>query len=189
VYVVFFDKRCRKGDPNKDAHIEVLRLSPEEALAVKTRHPQEYRNEMAEFCRKFLGPPGDELFNCGAGKTCCVDAYGLLQPCLALRAPELTYDLRNGSLREALTDFFPKLLDLRATNPHYLERCARCFLKGLCEQCPAKSWSETGRLDTPVELLCLSAHVEARWLGLIGQEENAWEVRDWQARIKKAFGF
>jgi hypothetical protein len=62
-------------------------------------------------------------------------------------------------------------------------------LKGLCEQCPAKSWSETGRLDTPVELLCLSAHVEARWLGLIGQEENAWEVRDWQARIKKAFGF
>jgi hypothetical protein len=41
--------------------------------------------------------------------------------------------------------------DIRATNPEYLRRCALCFLHGLCEQCPAKSWAEHSTLDTPVE--------------------------------------
>ncbi len=184
-YVIFFEKRHRKDDPKKDHQIPALRLSPEEALAFQTHYPQQYRKGLNEFCRKFLGPPGDELFNCGAGKTCCVDAYGRLQPCMGLRAAELTYDLNNGSLEEALRDFFPRLRDLRATNPDYLQRCARCFLKSLCEQCPGKSWVETDCLDKPIELLCSSAHAEARWLGLIGQEEYAWEVRDWRPRIQK----
>ncbi len=108
---------------------------------------------------------------------------------MGLRAPELAYDLKTGSLEEALRDFFPILRDLRATNSHYMETCARCFLKSLCEQCPAKSWIETGQLDTPIDLLCSSTHAEARWLGLIGQDENAWEVRDWRPRIEKTFGF
>jgi radical SAM protein with 4Fe4S-binding SPASM domain len=187
--VIFFDKRSRQDDPKKDRQIETLRLSPEDGLAIKTRNRHQYQKEMTEFCRKFLGPPGNELFGCGAGNACCVDAYGCLQPCMSLRAPELTYDLRNGSLQEALRDFFPRLCDLRADNPKYMERCARCFLKGLCEQCPAKSWSETGCLDTPVELLCLSAHAEARWLGLIGPEEHAWEVWDWPSRIERGCRF
>ncbi len=187
-YAMFFEKRHRKDDPEKDRRIQALRLSPEEALAVMTRDAQQYRKGANEFCRKFLGPPGDKLFNCGSGHACCVDAYGRLQPCMGLRAPELTYDLNNGSLEGAVRDFFPRLRDLRAVNQLYLQRCARCFLKGLCEQCPAKSWVETGSLDTPIDLLCSSTHEEARWLGLIAQEENAWEVRDWCSRIRKAFG-
>ena len=188
-YAIFFEKRCRQDNPEKDRQIQALRLSPEEALAVKTRDPQQNRKAMTDFCQKFLGPPSEELFGCGAGKALCVGAYGDLQPCLTLRAPELTYDLRNGSLQDALVNFFPRLLELRPADPKYLERCARCFLKGLCEQCPAKSWSETGHLDTPVELLCLSAHAEARWLGLIGPEEHAWEVRDWRSRIERGCRF
>jgi len=188
-YAIFFETRHRKDNPEKDRKIQALRLSPEEALAIKTRDPQQYRREMREFSQKFLGPPGDSLFGCGAGDTCCVDAYGRLQPCMGLRARELTYDLRNGSLQEALREFFPRLRELRAINPRYRERCARCFLKSLCEQCPAKSWVESGSLDTPVELLCLSTHAEARWLGLSGSQEYAWEVSDWRSRIKKAFGF
>ena len=188
-YALFFEKRHRNDDPEKDRRIQALRLSPEEALAVMTREPQQYRQGASDFCRTFLGPPGDKLFNCGSGHACCMDAYGRLQPCMGLRAPELTYDLSNGSLEEAVRDFFPRLRDLRAVNPQYLDRCARCFLKGLCEQCPAKSWVENGSLDTPIDSLCLSTHAEARWLGLVGREENAWEVRDWRSRIKKAFGF
>ncbi len=188
-YALFLEKRSRKDNPAKDRQIQDLRLSPELVLAAKTRNPQQYRTDMRMFSQKFLGPPGDELFACGAGHACCVDAYGRLQPCMSLRAPDLTYDLRKGSLREALRDFFPRLRELRATNPDYLERCARCFLKSLCEQCPAKSWNETGYLDTPVQLLCLSTHAEARWLGLIEPDETAWEVWDWRSRIKKAFGF
>lgn len=188
-YTTFLEKRNRKDDSKKDRQIQALRLSPEEALAVKTRDPQQYRKEIREFSRKFLGPPGDTLFGCGAGHSCCVDAYGRLQPCMGLRATDLSYDLRNGSLEEALRDVFPRLRELRAVNPDYLERCARCFLKSLCEQCPARSWSETGSLDTPIELLCSSTHAEARWLDLIGPQEYAWEVRDWRSRIEKAFTF
>jgi radical SAM protein with 4Fe4S-binding SPASM domain len=79
----------------------------------------------------------------------------------------LTYDLKKGTLKEALTSVFPRLRELRATNPLYLERCARCFLKAMCDQCPAKSWSEHGTLDTPVEYLCKIAHAQALFLGLV----------------------
>ena len=49
---------------------------------------------------------------------------------------------------------------------------ARCFLKGFCEQCPAKSWAESGTLDTPVEYLCEVAHTKARYLGCLDENER-----------------
>ncbi len=128
---------------------------------------------MSEFSQKFLGPPGDKLFDCGAGKACCVDAYRPFATVYGYTSPGP--DLRSAQwviARSAAEISSLCCRGLRATNPHYLERCPRCFLKSLCEQCPAKSWSETGCLDKPVELLCLSAHAEARWLGLIGSEGN-----------------
>ena len=88
------------------------------------------------------------------------------------------------SLHDALTDFFPQARELRATNPDYLARCARCFLKGLCDQCPAKSWQEHGTLDTPVEYLCQVAHAKARFFGLLAEGEMAWEVENWRERIR-----
>jgi hypothetical protein len=57
-------------------------------------------------------------------------------------------------------------------------------LKGLCAQCPAKSWSEHGTLDTPVEYECQVAHAQARYLGLIEEGEMAWDVVDWKGRIE-----
>lgn len=100
-----------------------------------------------------------------------------------LRHPNTVYNLKTGSLKDALINFFPKLRETRAINPKYLTRCARCFLKGLCEQCPAKSWAEYGTLDTPVEYLCRVAHEQAIFLELIKDEEKAWQVMDWQDRI------
>jgi radical SAM protein with 4Fe4S-binding SPASM domain len=132
-----------------------------------------------------MRPAGDKLFSCGAGHGGCVDAYGKFQPCMMLRHPDCVYDLKRGSLNEALTDFFPKLREIKSVNQDYLMRCAKCFLKGFCEQCPAKSWMEHGTLDTPVEYLCEIAHVQARFLGFLKKFENAWEVENWQERIKK----
>ncbi len=190
-----FELRHRRDDPAKNARIAGLRATPDEAVAWLARNPR-YREEMREFCGKFMRPPGDRLFNCGAGLGACVDAYGRAQMCLSLRAPETVVDLRAGgnetagdgvkaSLRRALSEFFPRQREQRATNPEYLRRCARCFLKGLCEQCPAKSWMEHGTLDTPVEYLCAVAHAQARFLGLIAAGENAWEVENWRERIAR----
>ncbi len=184
-YSMFFDLRDRRDNPAKNDAIRALRLSPEEGIAIEARRGRRRLKEMDHFCRKFLGPPGDKLFRCGAGAGGCVDAYGRFQPCMGLRAPEFGYDLRAGSLREALTDFFPRVLAVKAANPDYLARCARCFLKSLCEQCPAKSWTESGTLDTPVEHLCEVAHAQARDLGLVGSGERGWTVRDWKSRQVK----
>jgi len=185
-YSMFFDLRCRRDSHEKNREIEGLRLSPSDGLKILTRRREEYVKDMREFCSKFMGPPGETLFSCGAGVGGgCVDAYGYFHPCLPLKYPGTAYDLRGGSLRDALTRFFPEVREMKAGNPDYLARCARCFLKGLCEQCPAKSWMEHGALDTPVEYLCRVAHAQARYLGLIEDGERAWEVEDWRERIER----
>lgn len=183
-YAVFLDLRARRDLPVKNRLIRKLRFSPQEGLTLFSRRESEYRQGIKPFSIKFMYPQGNQLFNCGAGEGGCVDAYGQYQMCMMLRYPDFVYDLKRGTLREALTEVFPRFRETRATNPEYLRRCARCFLKGLCEQCPAKSWSEHGTLDTPVEYLCQVAHAQARYLGLLREDENSWEVKDWQDRIK-----
>jgi radical SAM protein with 4Fe4S-binding SPASM domain len=182
---MFFDLRGRRDSEEKNQFIRNLRPSPEEALKTLTRSPKTYIKEMKAFCSRFMFPSGSRLFLCNSGRgDVCVDAYGHLQPCMLLRDPEVTYDLKEGSLKDALTDFFPRMRKMEAKDPQYLIRCARCFLKGLCEQCPAKSWIEQGRLDSPVGYLCEMAHAQARYLGLLREAEDAWEVPDWEKRIK-----
>lgn len=185
-YSIFFDLRCRRDSERRNNLIRNLRVSAEEAIEFLTRRREEYLAEMREFCSKFMSPPGDKLFSCGAGiGGGCVDAYGQFQACMLLRHPKTVHKLKKGSLEDAMKNFFPELRDMKATNPDYLARCARCFLKGLCEQCPAKSWMEHGTLDTPVEYFCEIAHAQARYLGLILEGEMAWEVEDWRERIRK----
>jgi radical SAM protein with 4Fe4S-binding SPASM domain len=185
-YSVLLDLRTRRDLPAKNRLIAGLRFSPEEVVALVARREGSYRKAMAQFSARFLRPQGDQLFTCGAGETGCVDAYGVYQMCMLLRHPDVVYDLSRGTIRQALTEAFPRFRELRATNPAYLQRCARCFLRGLCEQCPAKSWTEHGTLDTPVEYLCRVAHAQARYLGLLADGERAWEVVDWQQRIEAA---
>lgn len=183
-YAMFFTLHGRRNR-EKNRLIERIRPPIKEGLKVHARYKDRYFNEMREFCAKFTRPDGDELFSCGSGiGQGCVDAYGYFQPCLMLRHPDTVYNLKKGTLKDALLNFFPQLRKLKATNPDYLIRCAQCFLRGFCGQCPAKSWMEDGTLDTPVEYLCNVAHTQARFLGLVKDTEKAWEVRDWKERIE-----
>lgn len=182
-YAMFFDLRCRRDSAEKNKVIQSVRVSPDEALRMFSRQKKNYIKGMKEFCSKFMRPAGNKLFPCGAGCGGCVDAYGVFQPCMMVRHPDCVYDLRKGSLKDAIEVFFPKVRNMKTKNPEYLRRCGRCFLKGLCEQCPAKSWMEYGTLDTPVEYCCDVAHAQARFLGLIGKGERAWEVKDPKRRV------
>jgi len=185
-YSMFYDLRNRCDNEAKNMYIRGLRLSPQDGLAVLTRDAAKYRKSQIEFAQKFMGPPGEKLFGCGAcsSHSGCLDAYGRLQPCMGVRAQELTVHLAGTPLSDALAQF-PRLREMRATNPDYLRRCALCFLKGLCEQCPAKSWAEHGTLDTPVAYLCEVAHAQARWLGWLGENERGWETAAWRERISQ----
>jgi radical SAM protein with 4Fe4S-binding SPASM domain len=177
-----FDLRHRRDDPAKNERIRSLRSTPEETVEMLRNDPL-YLRETALFCDRFLGQQGAELFNCGAGHGTCIDAYGRAQLCLSLRSPLTVADLHDAPLSQVLEELFPAMLKLEATNPDYLWRCAKCFIKSLCGQCPAKSWAEHGTLDTPVEYLCSVAHAKASFLGLVGEHENAWEVTDWRERV------
>jgi len=181
---LFFELRSRRDSTARNRQITRLRPSPEDGFAFLIRRSQTYRQHMEEFCGRFMAPPSDSLFTCGASRGGCIDAYGKLQLCMALRHPDYVFDMKTGTLKEALSTTFPPYLLERATNSDYLRRCAKCFLRGLCEQCPGKSWSEHGTLDHPVDYLCQLAHIQARYLGLLSESEMAWEVTDWQKRVQ-----
>jgi radical SAM protein with 4Fe4S-binding SPASM domain len=184
-YTLLLDLRARRDSAEKNIFIKGLRPSPDDVVTFLSMRQEKYLKEMREFCSKFMGPPGDRLFSCGAGVNGgCIDAYGHLQPCILLRHPDTVYNLKKGSLKNAMTNFFPKIRQMKAKNPDYLNRCARCFLKGLCEQCPARSWMEHGTLDTPVDYHCEIAHAQAQALGLLEEGERAWQIEHWRERIK-----
>jgi len=183
-YVVHFDFRVRRDSERRNRLIQKLRLAPDEIIRFLGRNRAEYVEGMKEFCSKFISAPKSGLFSCGAGVgRVSVDAYGFFHPCLSLKSPLTRYDLKKGSLKDALTTFIPKVREMTAESSEYLRCCARCFLKGFCEQCPARSWMEQGTLDTPVEYLCRFAHAQAVDLGLLREGEQAWDIEDWKARI------
>jgi radical SAM protein with 4Fe4S-binding SPASM domain len=183
-YVLGFLQRARRDDAEKSRRIKALRAGPEEIVDLVARSAR-YAEDLRDFCRRFTGAPSDKLFDCDFGLSLCVDAYGRAQGCLLLRHPDLIYDLHAGTLAGALREFFPKFAARRAEDPVFLSHCARCCLRGLCEQCPAQSWIEHGTLDTPVEYQCRIAHAHARRLGLLQAGENGWEVTDWPFRLRR----
>jgi radical SAM protein with 4Fe4S-binding SPASM domain len=180
---LLLEMRCRHNSSQQNKRIQDLRMSPEDVVKTINRHKEIYIKDTERFIERFIGPKGNELFCCGAGKAISIDAYGRIQPCLMMRDPSLVFDSRCYELHEALEAFPEMLKQKRATNPNYLSRCSRCFLNGLCEQCPAKSWSEHRTLDTPVEYFCNVAHAQAYDLGLLEEGEYGWEVEDWRERV------
>jgi radical SAM protein with 4Fe4S-binding SPASM domain len=180
---MFFDLRCRRD--KKSALIKKIRVTPQEGLKIITDNKESFVRDTKGLYASFRHFTGDKLFSCAAGHaTGCIDAYGIFQPCMMLRHPDTVYDLKKGSLKEVLANFLPKVGRMKAKNRDYLLRCGRCFIRALCEQCPAKSWMEHGTLDTPVEYLCDIAHAQARFLGLVGKNEKAWQVRGWKKRVR-----
>lgn len=185
-YSMFFDLRCRRDSEEKNCSIRQLRFKPYDGVALLKERREGYFKGIGEFCHRLSGPCADKLFSCNFGVgSACVDSFGNLQGCLLLRHPDAVYDLSRGTLKDALTNFFPKLRMFKAANEGYLSRCARCFLKGLCEMCPAKSWMEHGALDEPVDYLCEIAHAQAEALGLLEKSEKPWEINNWQERIER----
>jgi radical SAM protein with 4Fe4S-binding SPASM domain len=183
--VMLLALRDRRDSDERNALIRSLRMSPEDYLTALSRHRAGYIKETLQFCGEFIGQRGGQLFTCGAGYSPCLDAYGDLQMCLGLRHPDTVFDMATGSLSNALA-FFEEKRGTKASDKAYLEKCAVCFLKGLCEQCPARSWSEHGTLDTPVEYLCDIAHARARDILLLDEDEKGWQVRNWRERVARS---
>jgi len=176
--VVELNLGSKFDDGGKRDLIKKLRLPPEKVLEVVKQDEKRYRKDIERFCHKFSGVPKDDhLFSCGAGVGGChIDAYDNFQLCMLLRQPDCVYSLREGSFEDAWENFVLRVREVRASNARYKEKCQRCGLKLLCDECPAWSWMEHGVLDEPVEYLCEITHAEAVWLGLLKEGEKAWEI-------------
>jgi radical SAM protein with 4Fe4S-binding SPASM domain len=177
--------RARRNEKMRNMEIQGIRMNPEilgrELAAAGSR-----KNILTPFCRPPHGKAGEALFRCGAGlEKVSVDARGRLQPCILLRHPDTAFHLDKGTLHEALTQWIPQVRSRRAEDPRYLERCAKCFLQGLCNQCPANAWLEHGKLDSPVAYFCDIAHATARRMGLVKAGEKSWTVKNWRERLER----
>jgi radical SAM protein with 4Fe4S-binding SPASM domain len=105
----------------------------------------------------------DHLFHCGAGNAGFVlSCDGKFRLCPSLTAPGTTFDLRKGSLRQAWTEFVPRIREVKSNNPEYLEKCRNCGLINLCFWCPATAFLEMGELDRPIDYFCRIAHERAK---------------------------
>ncbi|MBN1996267.1 radical SAM protein [candidate division KSB1 bacterium] len=179
---IFYNLRARRDNPAKNKRIQKLRYTPQEIVRLKKASFDD-----DQFKQRLLaaisGPPGEKIFVCSAGENSgCVDAYGRLQMCTLLRHPDFVYDLNEYTLKQGLSFFVQKRMQ-KANNRDYMQRCARCFIRRLCEMCPARAWMEHGVVDRPVEYYCRVAHAEARYLGLLDDNEWAWQVDNWKKRI------
>jgi len=180
----YFGLRLRRDNFKKNALIRELRARPDEIAEESVRTKETFQMALKQFSSAFFKPAAGKLFSCHGGISGgFLDAYGNFQLCILLRHPDTVYDLKQGTLREAYETYLPRIRKLKATNLAYLNRCGACFLSNICQQCPGMSWIEHGDLDTPVDYICAITHTQARNLGIIGSTENAWEVRDWKARI------
>lgn len=190
LFTVLLDLRARRDSLKKNREIRSLRIPPGQCMSQLAFHPEAYLRDARRLLEGASSVPETRLFSCGVGNgSACLDAYGTLQACFLLRHPDTTCDLTASdcSLEEALRDRFPELAQQEGANAAYLERCAWCFLRGLCEQCPARSWMENGTLDSPVEYLCEVTHEQGRYLGLLSRRERAWEVEQPERRLAILF--
>lgn len=141
------------GDAARNAEIVAERLTTQEILACRLYNdsaPPAPDSEVAHMA----DPHRDSthLLQCNAGKhSYAVGHDGRFRLCVSLTAPETTYDLRTGTLREAIEDFTPRVraMQIAPSSP-----CGGCTRRSMCAICPAYAFLETGALDGKAEHFC-----------------------------------
>jgi radical SAM protein with 4Fe4S-binding SPASM domain len=153
-------------NPVRNTEIMAERLSPEEIVSLEQSDPERFQ-ALEEGCDKLIlpqsaYPPGNHLFQCGAGTVSFSLSYdGLFRLCPSLWHPDCVYDLKQGTLTDAWQTFVPQVQEMRSESREFLDTCRKCPFINLCMWCPAHAYLETGELDAPVDYFCQVAHTRA----------------------------
>jgi radical SAM protein with 4Fe4S-binding SPASM domain len=167
------------GDPSRNEEIRAERLTPNEIVALEKADTERFE-AMKKGCDKLIDHAFKEsrsrdLFTCGAGLgNYCIGHDGRFRLCSSLWHPDCLYDLRTGSLTEAVKTFVPKVRKITSERRAFLEKCRTCSIINLCLWCPAHAYLEFGEMDQPVQSFCEIA--TARVAGIRGEgpdEEKA----------------
>jgi len=157
------------GDPIRNEEIKSERLSPEEIVEQEHLDPERLQ-ALQKKCDRYIIPEfsqttEDFVFYCGSGNSSFVISYdGSFHLCAPLWHPDCIYDLKKGSLADALSNFHREVRSIRSNRSEFLNRCRVCPIINLCMQCPANCHLETGELDLPVDYYCQIAHARAKAL-------------------------
>jgi len=150
-------------DPFRNEEIKSERLTPEEIVKLEQEDPERSAS-IDDHCDQFIFEAGEHrncnhLFHCGAGQSSfTVSPDGIFRLCPSLWHPDMIYDLKKGSLRDAWEKFVPKVLDAKSDNPEFHSKCHSCEIVNLCSWCPAIAYLETGSPDKWVDSFCQVAH-------------------------------
>lgn len=180
--------RVNRDSKTKNRAIARMRLVPSHILSLldkDPRFPQDFLDYLPRLLRR-VRPSSP--FVCGLACNGSIDSRGMFQPCLLLRHPDFRRSVLDTSLKEIASTVTKHATKKRVWSSAFRSTCGRCFFYGFCEQCPGHAWVEHGTLDTPVQYLCELMHVIARRLGLLAPGEKAWEVTDWEQRLRRPTG-
>jgi MoaA/NifB/PqqE/SkfB family radical SAM enzyme len=140
-------------DPLRNAEISRQRLDPRDVVGLDT--PDVSYHEAA--AHEYEHVEGDDrLFSrcISARRDFHVDPYGGMTFCSFIKDPDLRYDLRKGTFREAWESFIPSLAGKVRGGGEYGKRCGSCDRREDCRWCPVYGWLEHGRFSAPVGHLC-----------------------------------
>jgi radical SAM protein with 4Fe4S-binding SPASM domain len=155
------------GDERRNDEIRSERLTPDEVAACDRDDTRRHAALLAcgAEAKAPAGDPGENdrpLFCCGVGESSFTVGYdGTFRLCSSLLHPGTTYDLRNGTLRQAWYEWRPRVRRLRSGDARFMRECGTCPIANLCLWCPAHASLETGSLDGRVEYFCEVAHARA----------------------------
>lgn len=101
------------------------------------------------------------LYNCKVlTNSFHINPFGIMSACHLSRKPN--YDLVNGSVKEG----WEYLLSLREIRFDPSNKCARCKIYSICNQCPGWNQLERKADDDIIECLCKIAHLRAESFGI-----------------------
>lgn len=154
------------GNQKRNDEIKSERLSPEEILILEQSDPERFKS-LKKLCDEIFiqqsNSSSNYLFQCGAGINSFTMSYeGGFHLCSSLHHLDCIYDLKKGSLSDAMQNFVPKVRNLRIKNKLFLESCHSCSLVNLCMMCPALAHLETGEMDSYVDYFCKVAHARVK---------------------------
>ena len=83
-----------------------------------------------------------------------IDPYGQMTFCCFIKAPDMRFNLRQGTFHQAWEEFIPSLREKVHGGQEYLENCGSCELRQDCHWCGVYSYLEHGRFSAKVDYLC-----------------------------------
>lgn len=164
-------------DPERNREIASERLLPEE-IAFCERGDAERQGALEKRCDRLIEPLREDFsyeaclacsrqdrcesflrlsrrLICGAGLASFFVAHdGAFRLCASLCAPGTTYDMRQGSLRQAWEEFVPSVRESKAKSAQLLNSCRSCPIVNLCFNCPATADLECGDPEAVIPYFC-----------------------------------